>query len=50
MLGGKAFGIDIENFNILLENQESDVPFVVEQCCSYIFLNGKYYQIFDIIY
>ena len=48
VLGGKAFGVDLSDFNILLEKQEAEVPFIIEQCCSYIFLNGKFSEWNDI--
>mmetsp|Transcript_135786 Transcript_135786/g.201951 ORF Transcript_135786/g.201951 Transcript_135786/m.201951 type:complete len:330 (-) Transcript_135786:22-1011(-) len=39
-LGGKAFGVDIEDFRILIDRKETDVPYIIEQCCSYVFLHG----------
>ena len=38
-LRGKAFGIPLEDFAVLVDS-ESEVPYIVEQCCSFIFQCG----------
>ena len=40
MLQGRSFGIPLDEFVVLLDQKESDVPFVLEQCCCFIYQNG----------